>query len=92
MKQTTILKRDELGFVEKGRMGINIELIWEQSESEEEFAEEFAKTFAHELLHIELAKALGKMLAGIPEVIEEETIRAMLDEDWDEELAKLYAE
>ena len=92
MKQLKTLGREELGFVEKGRMGVNIQLIWEQSQGEEEFAQEFSDTLAHELLHVELAKALGKGINAIPVTEEEETIRAMVGEEWDEEIEQSYAE
>lgn len=92
MKHLKILKEENLGFVEKGAVGVNIELLWEQEKDEERFAQEFAKTMAHELFHIQIAGALGKKLLDVPVIAEEKVIRGILEEEWDEEIEAIYEE
>ena len=79
-----IIKDQDYGFIENGVVGINVERLWLEFQDEEAFIHEFASTYAHEMLHIALAPF------GLPEVVEEEVIRAMLGEAWDEEIEQMY--
>jgi hypothetical protein len=92
MKHLKTLQEKDLGFVEDGQVGINIELIWEMTQKEEVFAEEFGKTMAHELMHMLIAEAFGKRLKDVPVIVEEAVIRHILEEEWTEEIAAMYAE
>ena len=92
MKHLKTLHEEDIGFVEEGQVGINIELIWEMTQKEESFAEEFAKTMTHELMHMLIAEALGKKLKDVPVIVEEAVIRHILEEEWTEEIAAMYAE
>jgi len=92
MKHLKTLQEKDLGFVEDGQVGINIELLWEMTKKEETFAEEFAKTMAHELMHMLLAEALGKKLKDVPVIVEEAVIRHILEEEWTKEIAAMYGE
>lgn len=80
-----MINDEDYGFMENRVIGVNIQRIWFESEDENEFIQEFARTYAHELLHI-LLESLD-----LPELEEEEIIRAMLGEEWNKKIALLYA-
>ncbi len=79
-----IIHDQDYGFTENGIIGVNIERMWLEAQDEESFIHEFASTYAHEMLHIVLAGL------GLPDIVEEEIIRAMLGEQWDEEIEAMY--
>ncbi len=79
-----VIRDQDYGFTNEGVIGVNIERLWRETQDEEIFVQEFACTYAHEMLHI--------VLAGInlPDVVEEEIIRAMLGEPWDDAIEAMY--
>ncbi len=80
------MKDSDYGWSEKGVIAINIERIWKEARKENKFIDEFTKTYAHELLHTLLEDL------ELPELAEEETIRAILGETWDSKLELAYSE
>jgi len=78
------LRDQDYGFTENGVICVNIERIWYETENENRFIIEFAKTYAHELLHILLG------IFDLPDLEEEEVIRAMVGEKWNNKIAALY--
>jgi len=78
------LNDGDYGFTENGVIGVNIERLWVETQDEEIFIREFSSTYAHETLHIALADV------ELPDVVEEEVIRAMLGEEWNEEIESMY--
>ena len=80
-----IIRDKDYGFSDKGVIGINVQRIWKESKKEDVFIPEFSKTYTHELLHIIMEDL------KLPDMSEEETIRAMLGEEWDSKLEKAYS-
>lgn len=83
-RKLRIMQNQDYGFAESGIIGVNIEKIWLETGNEDMFIAEFASTYAHELLHI--------LLAGLnlPDLVEEEVIRAILGEKWNAEIEAAY--
>ncbi|MBN2112115.1 hypothetical protein JW707_03370 [Candidatus Woesearchaeota archaeon] len=79
-----IIRDKDYGFSEDSTIGINIERIWRESKDEDIFIDEFAGTHTHELLHIVLEDI------KLPDAVEEEVIRAMLNEEWNPQIEAQY--
>ena len=67
-------------------IAVNIQLLWETYEDEDKFIKNFAKTYTHELLH----QLIDDILQEVRYFKEEEIIRKMLKEPWNEAVRKLY--
>lgn len=91
MKHLKIVKSEEkdwYGFVDPktGNIMINLQLLWEDSPDEDHFILNYALTYTHELLHtLVWDETTDEHLYK-----EEEIIRNILGEPWNEKEQKLY--
>lgn len=83
-KKITYSELAGFGLKKERIIGVNIELLWEVSQSEKQFIRLFSEYFTHEWLHL--------FLRGIGQPIQEEVIiRKLLGQSFSPKEKKYYA-